>query len=249
MAAKRKKKKTAKANKRNKLVSFFRNKQTHLVFGLFLMVFAVFLLISFISFLSTWKADQSQLYLFSQRLAETENLLGKLGAYLSHFFMYRGFGLAAFVLPFLLFFTGLTIVFNTASKPVRRAWFWGTLIAIWSAVAIAFFFNGASLYSGVVGFELNDYLQHFVGKTGVFLILLFSLSAMVVIYFKITADNIRAAVPKRPVKKDRAIEDITDDGYIAETVPEKPDSELELTLHKKGETGPKGKKGKTSRYR
>ncbi|PIE49184.1 MAG: cell division protein FtsK [Flavobacteriales bacterium] len=233
MATKKKKKRTTKAGKQNKLIAFFKNKQTHLVFGLFLMVFAVFLLISFISFLSAWKADQSQLYLFSERLVETKNLLGKIGAYLSHFFIYRGFGLSAFLLPFLLFFTGLTIVLNTTFRPVRRAWFWATLVAVWAAVAVAFLFDDASLYSGVIGYELNDYLQDFIGKTGIFLILLFSLLAMVIVYFKITTDNIKAAVPKKSSNRNKGIDDVTDEGYISETIPEKPESELELSVKKK----------------
>ena len=99
-----KKKKTASKVKKNRLLNFVKSKQTHLAFGIFLVLFAIFLTVSFASFFMHWKADQSTLELFSDRQIEVKNLLGKVGASIGNFFIYRGFGIAAFILPILLFF-------------------------------------------------------------------------------------------------------------------------------------------------
>ena len=228
------KKTTAKRNKKRGL-HILKSKQTHLVFGLFLMLFAVFLLVSFVSFLVYWKDDQSQLALFADRLARTKNLLGKIGAGMSHFFIYRGFGLSAFIIPVLLFFSGLFILFNFPLKPLFRAWFWGLIAMIWLSLAIGFFIPSQSLWSGVIGYEMNGYLNDFIGKTGVFLVLFFSLSAYLITKFKITPELLREKLPKRKPKSEyqTGMDDVTDEGYIVETVHEKPESELELSVFNK----------------
>lgn len=241
--AKRKKTATktkSKAKKKNRVVGFFKSKQTHLVFGIFLVLFSIFLLISFLSFFNTWKSDQSQLHLFSNRLAETNNLLGKIGAIISNFFIYKGFGLSAFIIPLLFFFSGLYILFNISFRPMRKAWFWGTVFMIWLALAIGFFFPNKALLSGTIGYELNDYLKSFIGKTGIFLVLLFTGLAYIISKFKVTPESLKATVAKRKGKlsfgtKKVGIDDVTDEGYIAETIPEKPTSELELDLTIKSE--------------
>ncbi len=233
----KKRKSTVKVKKKNKIVVFFKNKQTHLVFGIFLVLFSIFLLVSFASFLLVWKSDQSQLHLFADRLVDAKNLLGKVGAYISHFFIYKGFGLAAFIIPILLFFSGLYILFNISFKAMRKAWFWGVITMVWVSLAIGFFVTNKALFSGVVGFELNDYLNDYIGKTGIFLILLFTLLAYLISKFKITPESLKKIIPERKEKSsiEAGIDDVTDDGYIAETVHEKPSSELELNLEVKEE--------------
>ncbi|MDY7396138.1 DNA translocase FtsK [Aureibaculum sp. 2210JD6-5] len=236
----KKKKTTSKTKKKNRIVRFFKSKQTHLVFGIFLALFAVFLLVSFLSFFNTWKSDQSQLHLFLDRLAETKNLLGKIGANISHFFIYKGFGISAFIIPFLLFFSGLYILFNISFKAMRKAWFWGIVFMIWLSVAIGFFIPEKALLSGIIGYELNDYLRDFIGKTGIFLILLFTALAYIISKFKVTPETLKANLDKRKkIKgfrtKKAGIDDVTDEGYIAETIPEKPNSELELNVETKAE--------------
>ena len=227
----KKRKATAKA-KKNRIAGFFKNKQTHLVFGVFLILFAIFLLASFISFFMHWKEDQSQLLSFADRTVTAKNLLGKVGAEISHFFIYQGFGIASVIIAVLLFFTGLFWVFNMPFKPLRKSWFWGLITMIWLSLAIGFFMPDKSLFSGVIGYEVNDFLNAFIGKIGVFLILLFTLSAYVISKFKITPETLKAALPKKKEKPayQAGIEDITDDGYIAETIPEKPTSELDLSV-------------------
>ena len=230
-----KKKKARSKVKKNRIVGFFKSKQTHLVFGVFLLLFAIFILVSFVSFFIHWKADQSQLHLFADRVVDSKNLLGKIGAEISHFFIYQGFGIASVIIPILVFFTGLFSAFNLPFKPLRKSWFWGVITMIWIALAIGFFAPDYPLYSGIIGYEMNDFLSDFFGKIGVFLILLFTLLAYIISKFKITPELLKAALPKKKEKiaGQSGIDDITDGGYISETIHEKPNSELELSLDNK----------------
>lgn len=112
--AKKKKKTTTKQE--NKIASFFKNQQTHLAFGVFLVLFAIFLFSSFVSFFSHWYEDQSQLVHFTSQTNEVKNFLGKIGANLSHFFIYRGFGISAFVIPILILLSGMFLILDIPLK-------------------------------------------------------------------------------------------------------------------------------------
>ena len=230
----KKKKSTTKKKGNNKIVGFFKSKQTHLIFGVFLMLFSIFLLISFFSFFSNWQADHSQLSQFAERNEQAHNLLGKLGAQISHFFIYKGFGLATFILPVLLFFTGLVAAFHLQVKLLRKVWFWGVIFMVWISLALGFFLPSRPLFGGVVGFELNDFLNAYIGKTGVFLVLLFSMLAYMISRFQLTPELIKEKIPKRKpkvkTKTTNELEDVTEKGYITEAVQEEPMSEVEFNI-------------------
>ena len=228
----KKKKSTTKKKGNNKIVSFFKSNQTHLIFGVFLMLFSVFLLISFFSFFSNWQADQSQLSEFAERNEQASNLLGKIGAQISHFFIYNGVGLAAFIIPVLLFFTGLVSAFHLQLKLLRKVWFWGILFMVWISLTLGFFLPKKPLFGGVFGFELNDFLNAYIGRTGVFLVLLFSLMAYLISRFQLTPELIKERIPKRKPKQEliNTLDDITDKGYITEAIQEEPSSEIEFNV-------------------
>lgn len=231
----KKKKSTTKKKGNNRIVSFFKSQQTHLIFGVFLMLFSIFLLVSFFSFFANWKADHSMLSHFTERSEQAKNVLGKIGAELSHFFVYEGFGLASFILPLLLFFTGLVAAFHLQLKLLKKFWFWGILLMVWLAIAFGFFMPSKPLFGGVVGYELNDFLNDYIGRTGVFLLLLFSMLAYLISRFQLTPEVIKAKLPKRTPKAatSEVLEDITDEGYITEAIQEEPVSEIEFNVPEK----------------
>jgi DNA segregation ATPase FtsK/SpoIIIE, S-DNA-T family len=219
--------------KKNRVVNFFKSQQTHLVFGVFIFTSAIFLLISFYSFLQHWKEDQSLLYSFTDRSLEAKNLLGKLGAILSNFFVFEGFGVATYIFPILLFFSGLYIILNIPIKQLSKSWLNGILIMIWLSLGFAFFKPEYELIAGKVGFEVNNFLQIYVGRTGVFLTLLITFFIFIISKFKITPEKIKNLFPKaKNKKKSNIIDDITDEGFIAETIPEKSNTDLELNIEK-----------------
>ena len=163
-----------KVKKPSRIVGFFKSPQTHLVFGVLIFSSSIFLLISFYSFLQHWKADQSILDQFSDKSVSANNLLGKLGANLSDFFVYDGFGVATFIVPILLFFTGLYIILHIPVKQLLGTWFNSMIAMIWLSLGLAYLKPQYPVLGGKVGFEINEFLQIYIGSIGVLLVLLIS---------------------------------------------------------------------------
>ena len=231
--AKRKKpsSKAKKAKGGGKLKSFFKSQQTHLVFGVFVFSASIFLLISFYSFMHVWKKDQSILDNLGDKSQGAQNVLGKLGATLSDFFVYDGFGVATFLFPILLFFTGLYIILNIPVKQLNRSWFNGMLTMIWLSLAFAHFRKDNDLMGGKVGFEMNDFLEIYLGEIGVVLILVISFLVFVILRFKITPQKIKSWLPKVPKRKPKTAdlsEDVTSEGFVKGTEYENSEQEIEL---------------------
>ena len=220
-----KKKKISKPKKTSKRAAFFKNKQTHLAFGVFLVLFSVFLFSSFVSFFSHWFQDQSQLVNFAERDVQVKNILGKIGANLSHFFIYNGYGIAAFILPILIFITGLFLIFDVPLKKARKISFWAILAMIWLSLVTALFFTKNALVSGVNGYELNDFLQIYIGKIGVILLLSLLLLLFLIFKLKWQPKKIEHIIPKR---KEKVITKINNsDTSIKEDVSEEKIKEEE----------------------
>lgn len=161
------------------------------------MLFSIALFFSFISFYFTWQDDQSLLTEFADRNEEAKNLLNKFGASVSHFFMYKGFGLASLVFPFLLFITGLYLFLSLAKQGLLKKWIWGLIFVIWISIALGFFAIEKPLLGGLIGYEMNDFLQDYAGKIGVFLLLLFGLIFILVRLFRLSPDDIARYFQKK----------------------------------------------------
>ena len=191
---------------------FFKTKQSQTILGSFFILFAVFLLIAFISFFFNWQEDQSTLTQFTDKTIKSSNLLGKIGASLSHFFIYKGFGVAAFIIAIQLFFSGVYIMFQKKFSRIIISWNWSLLAILWISVTFGFLQNKNSLLSGIIGFEVNEFLQAFIGKTGLVIVLLFYLIAYLVIRYKLTFDTfIQKIKQKRAEKEAKEIEKIVDE--------------------------------------
>ena len=240
MAKKSVSKKTKKVSKPSvfkQISDFFKNRQTQTILGAFFVLFATFLCIAFISFFFSWEDDQSILTEFSNKQIQAKNLLGKIGSKLSHIFIYNGFGLAAFVLPFLIFLTGMSFLLQKGIKSMVSKWNWGLFNMLWISIAIGFVEKKYALLSGVVGFELNEYIRTFIGRTGLAIVLAFFLISYLVVRFKLTPERIgeklkRADKPENVT--DNPIENsevIKEEHSVVTPEPVKDDkSEFELSV-------------------
>lgn len=187
MAKKRTKSKPTSAKKG---FSLKLSKQNKIILGSLLIVLSIALFFSFMSYYFTWQEDQSMLSQFKDRNAQASNLLNKFGAGISHFFMYKGFGLASFVFPLLLAITGLYLFLGLDNKGLINKWIWGLIGIIWVSVALGFFAVELPLLGGLIGYEMNDFLQDYTGKIGVFLLLLFVLIIILVQLFNFSPEGI-----------------------------------------------------------
>jgi S-DNA-T family DNA segregation ATPase FtsK/SpoIIIE len=188
--AKKRTKSKSKPTTAKKRVSFRPSKQNKIILGSLLIVLSIALFFSFMSYYFTWQEDQSILSEFAHRNAEASNLLNKFGASVSHFFMYQGFGLASFAFPLLLAITGLYLFLGLNGKGLIGKWIWGLVGIIWVSVALGFFAAELPLLGGLIGYEMNDFLQDYTGKIGVFLILIFMLMVILVRLFNFTPEGV-----------------------------------------------------------
>ncbi|MFT4576893.1 MAG: S-DNA-T family DNA segregation ATPase FtsK/SpoIIIE [Polaribacter sp.] len=215
--------------------AFVKNRQAHTVFGLFLILFSLFLVIAFFSFFFSWQADQSTLTLFTDKAIETKNLLGKVGAKLSDFFIYKGFGLAAFIIPLLLFVSGLYWLFNIPFRKVVKTWNRGVLFMLWFSISFGFLPNKLFVFAGIIGVEVNEYLQTFLGKTGLALVLTFLLLTYIIIRFKVTPESVLSKFRSKN-KEENATEETS-----VNTSIEKTKIENEFILEDKTQKDPSDK--------
>ena len=166
------------------------SRQQQIILGSFLFFLGIALFFSFVSYLFTWKVDQSVLTDITNRETPTANWLSKFGASVSNFFIYKGFGIPAFIITVLLTISGVYYFFDYVKARLRQFWFWGLLVMLWLSVFFGFFHKENDILGGRVGYEINDYLQDYLGLIGTALILAFLAIAYAVIRLKVTPDKV-----------------------------------------------------------
>ncbi|RRQ48726.1 DNA translocase FtsK [Maribacter algicola] len=188
--AKKASKSKPKATSTKKKNPFMISKKNKIILGSLLVLFSIALFFSFVSFYFTWEDDQSLLTEFKNRNEEAKNLLNKFGASISHFFVYKGFGIATLIIPFLLCLTGIYMFLGLDKKGLAKKWIWGLLFLVWFSIAFGFFAVESPLLGGLVGYEMNDFLQDYTGKIGVLLLLVFGLVFILVRLFDVTPEGV-----------------------------------------------------------
>lgn len=176
-------------SKRGGIFSFLKNENFHRVFGGFLMLFGIFLMLSFISFLFTWKADQSQVEQleFSDYLnppAETENWMKLLGARLAYIFMYNGFGLAAFPIPVLMIAFGLKLYTGNSRLKLFGIVKYSIISMIWFSLFFGMLFSAYNpALAGTFGLGFFHWLKDISGWIGVVMTLVLAMVAFTTFEF------------------------------------------------------------------
>jgi S-DNA-T family DNA segregation ATPase FtsK/SpoIIIE len=179
-------------------------KQHKIVLGSLLILFSVALLVAFISFYIHGQEDQSAVAELTDRTETVQNWLGKFGAFLSDIVVYKGFGLASFLFVRLFFLTGLFMILGISSKKMKGIWFWDLFAIIIISVLLGFFAASLPELGGTVGYELNLFLQDYIGKTGTLLVLFFGLIIYVMFKIKLSPERIQSFFEntKKEIKSD-----------------------------------------------
>ena len=167
------------------IFSFIKNKQKkelssskRLFIGSALIIIAIFLFSSFVSYIFTGEIDQSSLNNFFDKNEINSNILGKLGARISDFFIYKGFGISSIILSFLIFLSALHILLDIKNKNLLKNWAWGFYLIFYFSIIFASI-NADSVFSGVIGFEINKLLDTYISNLGIIFLIIF----MTLIYF------------------------------------------------------------------
>ena len=151
---------------------------------------SLFLFLACISYLFTWTLDQDKVlnrslfdFLFDSAQEPVDNWLGKFGAWTSHLLIYRLFGISSFILCFLLFLTGIKILFGKSIFHIGRSFTIGLTYMIWTSVLLGYFSYSVNYLGGTFGFYLNEWMILTIGKIGAISLLIMSFYVLTAIQF------------------------------------------------------------------
>ena len=128
------------------------------VFGIFLILISVVLLLSFVSYFISGANDQSQVTELADRTAAVENWLGKAGAWLAQMIVYQGFGVASFLFVKIIFMFGAYLVVDIPLAKLRKSLFWDLFLVLNISILFGLLWDVLPFMSGVVGYEINSFL-------------------------------------------------------------------------------------------
>lgn len=194
------------AQRWQQVVSIYLNERTQKIIGLTLMLLAGYLSVAFTSYFFTYEADQDKVLgplseLFSQDV-KVANWLGKIGALVSHQFMYKWFGTPSFVfIPVLAMYGLQKLLSKTFLKPQAFNAKW-LFIMVWSSLTLAFVFHDKWYFlGGGFGYILNNQISNYVGTIGLLVLLLFSMLTFLVLTL-----NISFKLPVKEIAEDEQTE-------------------------------------------
>ena len=176
------------------------SRQQKMLFGSLLVLFAIALLVAFISYFMYGTQDQSAVSALTDRNEKAGNWLGKFGALLADFFIHRGFGAASFLFVKLFFLTGSFLVLDISLKKLKNIWFWDLFAIVILSMFFGFFGTSILELGGTVGFEMNQFSQDYIGKTGTLLVLIFGIVIYLIFKVRISPDAVKSFFEKS--KKD-----------------------------------------------
>ena len=195
-----------------------RDERTWKIIGTVSLLISIFLFIAFISYFFTWKEDQDKVLnndsgFLADNDTKVANLLGRLGAYMSHFFIYRGFGIASMLFCTFFFVVGTNLLVNRKVFSIWRNLKYVTIGLLLVSVTFAFLFSSAAFpFGGRVGDMISSWLINFLGGVGTAaLLLVFGIS------YLIWQFNPTFNIPERKVRE--VMDDETTDEEVEAVAP------------------------------
>ena len=158
--------------------SFMNADNVRFVIGLCLLGFSLFLLISFVSNIFTGRIDQTGVQ--TDNLVHAANYGGKMGAYVSNYFMDTCFGLFSIFIPVFLLLVGVKLM--GAYRVRLWKWFLNfSIIMIWSSVFLSLITDMlpqkvVNFFSFRLGGDHGDFVRRYLtdnlGAMGAWLVVL-----------------------------------------------------------------------------
>ncbi len=169
--------------------AFFDDRRVRMVFGVLLLMFSIFALLAYVSFLFTGAYDQDILTLnHAERVANREtvrNMLGLPGADLAHFLINGSFGFVSLLLVLMIGVYGLRVMHVFRDIPAIKIFCCTAFLVLWGAVTLGFAQQmvhlGVFLWGGQFGTWAARWLTSYVQITGTVLILFFSMVIFLIV--------------------------------------------------------------------
>ena len=170
-----------------------RNEKFQRITGFFLILLSLYTVMAITSYLINWFSGSSDdLFTVSpfrdilfDRSLSASNWGGRLGAALAGILVKRWFGVSSLLLCLLVFIWGFKLLFRRSILPTGKTFRWSFVALLWFSVALALVFKHSDLniLGGVFGYEINNYLDGFVGPPGTIFLLIFVLFGFLIINF------------------------------------------------------------------
>ena len=187
--------------KKQKSTAWWRQKEkSRAVIGFIITAIGIYLLLAFISFFINWHIDFDKItnisfYDIASGKTNFKNTTGSIGAAISYYIIYKGFGLASFVFPFIFILIGLRIALGIRIFPLHKSFSISFFILIWLSVTLGFAFhstnNLSNILGGVFGNQISRYMMVVMGKTGLVILLLALLLVFTTIYMNFPFSQIQ----------------------------------------------------------
>ena len=220
------------------IFSFSKNKEKkelssakRLFIGSSLIILSLFLIISFVSYFFTGEIDQSSLNNFTDKTISNSNSLGKIGATLSDFFIYRGFGLSSIIFPFLIFISALHILLDFKKRKLTNNWLWGFYLVFLFSIFFGLIDYG-NIYSGIIGYEIVSFLNIYISQIGVTFLIIFMTLIYITFRLKVGTNdivkviNFLKSLSFKKSEKNEPIEEINEEITNEEIVEEINNEEI-----------------------
>jgi len=212
--------------------AFLKDPRLKLAVGLFFMFAGLYMFFALLSYMFTGQADFSEVgnhqsiksIFESLREKEISNWLGLYGAIISHFFIFRWFGISSFLIPPLLFFLGFKIVFKKEVIRVSSYAIFAFFSILWLCLMLGYMVeineggHAWQILGGGFGLLLAQ-LSYGMFGWGTFLILILTLFIFIIFYFNVT--SIPAFQPRDP--KPMGSDAIVDDEPLFSTYTDEED--------------------------
>ena len=149
-----------------------KDERTHKIAGSICLLMAILFFIAFTSYLFTWDEDQDKVFQHGYRLllgtdTKVANLMGTFGAYLSHFFIYKGFGIASYLICTLFLVLGVNLFFGKKVFSILRNLKYLVVGLPVISVTASVIMNGNPFaWGGAVGDMIKDWMYHSIGQIG-----------------------------------------------------------------------------------
>ncbi|MBS9525568.1 DNA translocase FtsK [Litoribacter alkaliphilus] len=235
-----------KKTKFNFSLKFIKDQKLALSLGVVFMMVALFLLFAFLAYIFSGQADQSVVLsedmASRENAAEARNWLGFTGAMVSHYMIFRWFGLAAFLLPPYLFLLGFKLSFKKSLMSLSSYSTFALFFIFWLGLLMGYVVHLADNYSylgflsGGFGYELAKFADDFLGW-GTFILIFGSLLIFVIFYFNITAFNASSAEGEEviPAKEPAPIKSLSREEEVIEDEEEVMDKLIKESLEEEND--------------
>lgn len=225
----KKKSKAKVVPKKLNFAAYFKDEKFKKILGLFLIILSVYLFVTFVSYLFSWKADDNIFdktfwgVLFDKSIV-VENWSGRLGAFTGHLFIKKWFGMASFLFVLLSFISGVRLFLEISILPLFKTFKHVFFLLILISVTFAYVFisENTRILGGIFGYQANVWLQGIFGTIGTGFIIFFAILSYLILNALFPYDWVKNLFVFR--KKDED-ETLTEDGLNAEN--DLQDEELE----------------------